>query len=63
MIAGQWPMLGLVSHTPRLELRVPGLDVLAELAVPAIGGAYDPAVRPFRRGMDRRAACLLTFGL
>jgi RimJ/RimL family protein N-acetyltransferase len=47
MIADQWPLFGLVLHTPRLELRVPGLDRLAELAALAAGGVHDPAVQPF----------------
>src|SRR4051812_14527875 len=47
MIADQWPLFGLVLHTPRLELRVPGLDALAELAALAAGGVHDPAVQPF----------------
>ena len=47
MIADQWPLFGLVLHTPRLELRVPGLDRLAELAELAAAGVHDPAVQPF----------------
>jgi len=47
MIADQWPLFGLVLRTPRLELRVPGLDRLAELAALAAGGVHDPAVQPF----------------
>ena len=47
MIADQWPLFGLVLHTPRLELRVPGLERLAELAALAAGGVHDPAVQPF----------------
>jgi RimJ/RimL family protein N-acetyltransferase len=47
MIADQWPLFGLVLRTPRLELRVPGLDQLAELAALAAGGVHDPGVQPF----------------
>ena len=47
MIADQWPLFGLVLRTPRLELRVPGLDRLAELAELAAAGVHDPAVQPF----------------
>jgi len=47
MIADQWPLFGLVLYTPRLELRVPGLEQLAELAQLAAGGVHDPAVQPF----------------
>jgi RimJ/RimL family protein N-acetyltransferase len=47
MIADQWPLFGLVLRTPRLELRLPDLDRLAELAELAKGGVHDPAVQPF----------------
>jgi hypothetical protein len=47
MIADRWPLFGLVLHTPRLELRVPGLEELAELAAVAADGVHDPAVQPF----------------
>ncbi|MFI5893125.1 GNAT family N-acetyltransferase [Actinoplanes sp. NPDC051513] len=47
MIADQWPLFGLVLRTPRLELRLPGLELLAELAELAKGGVHDPAVQPF----------------
>ena len=47
MIADRWPLFGLVLRTPRLELRVPDLDRLAELAAVAAGGLHDPGVQPF----------------
>ncbi|WP_433299264.1 GNAT family N-acetyltransferase [Actinoplanes sp. CA-030573] len=47
MIADQWPLFGLVLRTPRLELRVPDLDRLAELAALAAAGVHDPGVQPF----------------
>ena len=47
MIADQWPLFGLTLHTPRLELRVPDLDRIAELAELAAAGVHDPAVQPF----------------
>lgn len=47
MIADQWPLFGLVLRTPRLELRVPDLTRLAELAALATAGVHDPAVQPF----------------
>jgi RimJ/RimL family protein N-acetyltransferase len=47
MIADQWPLFGLVLRTPRLELRLPDLERLAELAELAKGGVHDPAVQPF----------------
>jgi RimJ/RimL family protein N-acetyltransferase len=47
MIAGQWPLYGLVLRTPRLKLCLPDLDRLAELAALAAAGVHDPAVQPF----------------
>jgi hypothetical protein len=47
MIVEQWPLTGLVLHTPRLEMRLPGLDRFGESAAPAAAGMHDPAVRPF----------------
>ncbi len=47
MIADHWPLYRLVLRTPRLELRLPGLDRLAELADLAVAGVHDPAVQPF----------------
>lgn len=43
----RWPLFGLVLHTPRLELRLPALDRLDELADLAAGGVHDPATQPF----------------
>jgi RimJ/RimL family protein N-acetyltransferase len=42
-----WPLFGLVLRTPRLELRLPSLDQLAELGELAAEGVHDPAVMPF----------------
>jgi len=42
-----WPLFDLVLRTPRLELRLPGLDRLAELADLAASGVHDPARQPF----------------
>jgi RimJ/RimL family protein N-acetyltransferase len=47
MIAEHWPLTGLVLHTPRLELRLPDNDRLAELAELAAAGVHDPAMQPF----------------
>jgi RimJ/RimL family protein N-acetyltransferase len=47
MIADRWPLFGLVLRTPRLEMRVPDLDRLAELGDLAAAGVHDPAVQPF----------------
>jgi RimJ/RimL family protein N-acetyltransferase len=47
MIADRWPLFGLVLRTPRLELRLPDLDRLAELGELAAAGVHDPAVQPF----------------
>jgi RimJ/RimL family protein N-acetyltransferase len=42
-----WPLFGLVLRTPRLELRLPSLERLAELADVAAEGVHDPEVMPF----------------
>ncbi|WP_030906596.1 GNAT family N-acetyltransferase [Streptomyces sp. NRRL F-5126] len=43
----QWPLAGLRLTTPRLELRLPNLDDLADLTALAADGVHDPAVQPF----------------
>jgi hypothetical protein len=42
-----WPLYGLRLTTPRLELRLPGLDLLDDLAAVAAEGVHDPAEMPF----------------
>lgn len=42
-----WPLFGLRLRTPRLELRLPSLADLDELASLAAAGVHDPAVQPF----------------
>lgn len=42
-----WPLYGLRIITPRLELRLPDLARLDELAAVAAGGVHDPARMPF----------------
>lgn len=42
-----WPLFGLRVRTPRLELRYPDDDDLAELADAAAAGVHDPATMPF----------------
>ncbi|MET7337212.1 GNAT family N-acetyltransferase [Nonomuraea sp. NPDC005650] len=42
-----WPVLGLRLTTPRLELRMPSLEDLDELAERALEGVHDPGVMPF----------------
>lgn len=42
-----WPIFGLRLRTPRLELRLPTLQQLDELAELAAGGVHDPAEMPF----------------
>ena len=44
-----WPLFGLVLRTPRLELRLPSLERLAELAELAAEGVHDPEVMPFQQ--------------
>lgn len=45
-----WPLLGLRLTTPRLELRLPNPDELAELADLANEGVHDPSQMPFSSG-------------
>lgn len=47
MTARVWPLYGLRITTPRLELRLPDLETLAELAGVAAGGVHDGASMPF----------------
>jgi RimJ/RimL family protein N-acetyltransferase len=42
-----WPLTGLRLSTPRLELRLPTLTELDELASLAAEGIHDPGVQPF----------------
>lgn len=42
-----WPLYGLRVRTPRLELRLPDLPRLDELAAVAAEGVHDPAEMPF----------------
>ena len=42
-----WPLSGLRLRTPRLELRLPSLADLDELASLAAEGVHDPGVQPF----------------
>jgi RimJ/RimL family protein N-acetyltransferase len=47
MITDHWPLFGLRLTTPRLELRVPDLADLAQLADVAAAGVHDPGSQPF----------------
>jgi RimJ/RimL family protein N-acetyltransferase len=47
VIEDLWPLFGLRLRTPRLELRLPTMGQLAELAALAADGVHDPAVMPF----------------
>ncbi|GAA3224172.1 GNAT family N-acetyltransferase [Actinocorallia longicatena] len=44
-----WPLYGLRLRTPRLELRLPTMDELDELADVADAGLHDPGLMPFAR--------------
>jgi RimJ/RimL family protein N-acetyltransferase len=47
MLTDHWPLFGLRLTTPRLELRVPDLGDLAQLAEVAAAGVHDAGVQPF----------------
>lgn len=47
MTLTHWPIYGLRLRTPRLELRLPTLEQLDELAELAADGVHDPAEMPF----------------
>ncbi|WNI24665.1 GNAT family N-acetyltransferase [Streptomyces sp. ITFR-16] len=42
-----WPLYGLRIRTPRLELRLPGLELLDELGAVAADGVHAPDAMPF----------------
>ncbi|WP_030019203.1 GNAT family N-acetyltransferase [Streptomyces monomycini] len=42
-----WPLYGIRIRTPRLELSLPGLDLLDDLAAVAADGVHDAAEMPF----------------
>jgi RimJ/RimL family protein N-acetyltransferase len=47
VLIDHFPMVGLRLTTPRLQLRLPSAEELAELADLAAEGVHDPAVMPF----------------
>ncbi|OEV11015.1 GNAT family N-acetyltransferase [Streptomyces nanshensis] len=47
MTTSCWPLYGLRITTPRLELRLPGLSLLEELAAVAGAGVHGPEEMPF----------------
>ncbi|MFF1724637.1 GNAT family N-acetyltransferase [Streptomyces sviceus] len=47
MLIDHWPLVGLRLSTPRLELRLPGEDELAELGELAAEGIHEPDRMPF----------------
>ncbi|MFD2082428.1 Protein N-acetyltransferase, RimJ/RimL family [Actinopolymorpha cephalotaxi] len=47
MLVDHFPLVGLRLTTPRLELRLPTPEELADLADEAAEGIHDPAVMPF----------------
>ncbi|MEU9169017.1 GNAT family N-acetyltransferase [Streptomyces sp. NPDC048420] len=47
MLTDHWPLLGLRLNTPRLELRLPGEEELAELGELAAEGVHEPDRMPF----------------
>ena len=47
MLANLWPLFGLTVRTPRLELRLPRDQEIAELAGLAASGVHHPEERPF----------------
>lgn len=46
-LAALWPLFGLRVRTPRLELRYPDDDLVAEVAEVAAGGVHEPDYMPF----------------
>jgi RimJ/RimL family protein N-acetyltransferase len=47
MLMDHWPLLGLRLNTPRLELRLPSEEELAQLADLAAEGVHEPDRMPF----------------
>jgi RimJ/RimL family protein N-acetyltransferase len=68
MTLTHWPLSGLRLRTPRLEMRLPTLAELDELASLAAEGIHDPGVQPFPVAWtdlppDERARSVLQFQL
>ena len=53
MLHDHWPLFDLVVHTPRIEVRYPDDELLAELAELAARGIHDPAIMPFLQPWTR----------
>ena len=51
-LVDHWPLLGLRVCTPRLELRYPDDDLLAEVAELVTRGIHEPGFLPFLRPWD-----------
>jgi RimJ/RimL family protein N-acetyltransferase len=47
MFIDHWPLLGLRLTTPRLELRLPSVEELSDLADLAAEGMHHPGRKPF----------------
>lgn len=47
MLAEEWPLFGLTVETPRLRLRLPREEEIAQVASCAAGGVHLPQERPF----------------
>jgi RimJ/RimL family protein N-acetyltransferase len=47
VLIDHYPLLGLRLRTPRLQLRLPAPEELADLADLAVEGIHDPDVMPF----------------
>ncbi|MEV7621725.1 GNAT family protein [Actinoplanes sp. NPDC089786] len=62
MLTDHWPIAGLRLTTPRLELRVPDLDDLAELGDVAAAGVHDPAVQPFSTPWTEAEPAMVALG-
>ncbi len=51
-LVDHWPLFGLCVRTPRLELRYPDDDLVAEVAEVAVQGIHEPGFRPFLSAWD-----------
>ncbi|TDB78872.1 N-acetyltransferase [Actinomadura sp. KC216] len=63
MLVDHFPLLGLRLKTPRLELRLPSSEELADLAEVAAAGVHDPETMPFLVPWTDRPAAEIARGV
>lgn len=59
MVTHHWPLFSLAVRTPRVELRYPDDELLAQVVDLAVAGIHDPATMPFLVPWTRQPAGVL----